>query len=75
LLRTGLFEATFSGVLNSWEVVTDSFRILVRNLHISKVDNLKTKWHKVKCKNCLFDLKDDWLIIESYDDVEVSSLW
>jgi hypothetical protein len=36
MFKTTFLEATFSGVFNCWEIVTDRFRIAVKNLHILK---------------------------------------
>ena len=73
--ETSLFEATFSAVSNCWEIVTDHFRIMVRNLNIRGLEGLRTKYQKVKCEDCLFDLRGEWLVVESYDSIETLSLW
>ena len=75
MFRTDHFEATFSGVFNQWEIVTDRFSFIVRNLHVPDTEHLKTKCHVIRCSNCRFDLRDEWLIVKSYDKLETLSLW
>ena len=75
MFEANMFEATFSGVSYHWEVVTEQFRIFVRNLSVIGMDGLKVKYHKVTCEACSFHLDGDSLIVDSYEKIKTSSLW